>query len=122
MKTLLIGIVMAAVLAIASTASGYDRKPVTISGAHGDGWGQTINNAQQAIRARYRDAGFSYCVGAILADDRANSSWIYGYSRFWDKLVCYVETGSHAAVTFVFDPKGAKQNAYTIYRLRHLNI
>jgi len=122
MKKLLLGVVVVAAFAIASTASGYDRRPVTISAAYGDGWGQTITNAQQAIHARYSDAGFSYCVGAILADDRANSSWIYGYSRFWDKLVCYVQTAPHAAVTFVFDPKGAKQNAYTIYRLRHLSV
>jgi hypothetical protein len=48
-----------------------------------------------------------------------DSSWIHGTTRYWDKLVCLADVGSEY-VTFVYDAKGAKLDAFTIYRLRHL--
>ena len=122
MRGFLLGATLTAMLVHASTATAYEAKPVTIYRAHGDGWGQTISGAQYAIRARYKRVGSSYCVGAILGDDRANSFWVYGTSRWWDKLVCYVQTGPHAAVTFIFDQKSRRVDAYTISRLKHVAV
>jgi hypothetical protein len=118
MKRLLILAALAAVAmsVLASTAAGYDRKPVRMYSLYYDGWGQTITSAEGNLRGRYTGVHSAYCMGAIMIGDESNSSWISGYTRYWDKLVCggYSRTGHLFAL--VYDQKA--RGSWTMYRLK----
>ena len=105
-----------ATLTVASTASGYDRKPVRMYGLSPDGWGQTITSAEINLRRRYTGVHGVYCVGAIMVGAESDSSFVNGYTRYWDKLVCagYSRTGKLFAL--VFDQKS--HGSWTMYRLK----
>ena len=120
MKGVTVLCVAVAVTAIlTSTALAFDREPVRLRQLKPDGWGNSVTGAARDVRARYDSVGTTYCAGVIMVGHEAASSWIHGMTRYWDKLVCLVDEGNDY-VTFVYDPKGAKANAFNIYRLRHI--
>src|SRR5215467_8795344 len=120
MKALIIvGVLVAAVLAFAGTSSAYDHSPITVYGLYADGWGATTSNAAYNLRYRYHGIQPGvYCTGAVIAGDASSSSWIDSNppQRFWDKLVCGGYTRSGHLFTLVYDTKSA--NNWIVYRLR----
>jgi hypothetical protein len=104
----------------ASGASMYDRPPIVLYGLYGDGWGNSTSRAELQLRSRYDGISTVWCTGVIMADDRGNSSWINGYTRYWDKLVCGGSIRSGSQFALVYDAKA--QYSWVIYRVRGVTI
>jgi hypothetical protein len=121
-RAAMLGSCALAALIVASTASSYDRKPIVLYGVYGDGWGQTITAAATNFQSRYHGTRGVYCVGAIINGDEGNSSWITGYVRAWDKVVCAGYARSGHVFTVIYDQKGSGPNAWTIYWLRGATV
>jgi hypothetical protein len=108
-----------AILTVAVGAVGaraYDRQPIVLSGLYGDGWGNSTSKAERALLTRYAGIRTVWCEGVIMAEDRSSSSWLDGYTRYWDKLACGGYTRSGHQFALVYDAKA--QYAWVIYRLR----
>jgi hypothetical protein len=125
MRRTLLLVVLGAVFAVvglgfASAAQSYDRRPVVVSGLRPDGWSMATTHAAAALRNRYSDVGYIYCVGVIMDGYRADSSFVEGSVRYWDKLLCFVDM-PREYISFIYDQKGAKQNTFTIYRMKHFS-
>jgi len=113
-RLVLIALAMVAILAVAAPiAQGFDRAPrYTVSGTP-DYWGLSISQAQSLTRSKYQDAPRVYCEGAWIRGHRADSSWVHGTTRYWDKLVCYaLSPNGKAWAAFVSD---AKKNRIATY-------
>ena len=124
-RTLLLLAVLGAAFAVVgfgfvSVAQSYDRRPVVVSGLRPDGWSMATTHAANALRNRYSDVGYIYCVGVIMQGYRADSSFVEGSVRYWDKLLCFVDM-PREYISFIYDQKGAKQNTFTIYRMKHFS-
>jgi hypothetical protein len=113
----LVFVLMFASLLVATTASAYDRKPVAISNAQLDGSGQTTSSAEKALRGRYPKAKTIRCTGVIVTGHAADSSWLHGTARYWDKLSCIVESSPTAGLSLIYDPKGTK-DGFVVYRVK----
>ena len=102
----------------AAGAPAYDRTPLRLSALVPDGWGQTTTGAQAGLRARYDDVVSVWCGGVIMNGYAADSSWISGTVRVWDKLYCGVKTSDGTQLVMVFDQKGRRTNTYRVYRVK----
>lgn len=108
------------VAAAATTASAFDRPPVPLNGLVADGWGQSTTKAETYLRTRYPGIRGDFCLGVTIPGDAADSSWVIGYTRFWDKLLCFGTTQSRAVFGVVYDAKG--KYSWVIYRLKGATI
>jgi hypothetical protein len=104
----------------ALASSSYDRKPVTVYGLYGDGWGINISDAAYNLKYRYHGITTAYCIGAIMANG-SDSSWLDGNppQRLWDKVACAGYAGGNL-FTLIYDQKGP--NSWVIYRLKGVTI
>jgi hypothetical protein len=105
-----------------SVAQGYDRAPLRVSGLKADHWGIPTTPAERSLRLRYAGISGVYCVGAIMAEDPEDSSFLHGLTRYWDKLACFGRTYTTGSQVFalIFDAKG--QSSWIIYRLKGVSI
>jgi hypothetical protein len=115
---LLVGV---ACVVTAKTAGAYDRSPVTLSGLYADGWGVSITGAEQNLTKRYGGIYRDYCLGVIMKGDAADSWWVHGTTRYWDKVACFGTLYRGGALFgLIYDAKG--QNSFTIYRLHGASV
>jgi hypothetical protein len=114
-------LVALAVAGTASASSSYDRKPATVYGLYGDGWGINISDAAYNLKHRYHGITTAYCIGAIMANG-SDSSWLDGNppQRLWDKVACGGYTAGSTWFTLIYDQKGP--NSWVIYRLKGVTI
>jgi hypothetical protein len=117
-----VGVVAALAAGGASSSSSFDRSPVRVAGLKADSWGQSTTQAESQLRKRYAGITRDYCVGAIMIGDAADSYFVQGMTRYWDKLVCAGTTAStgNAVFALIFDAKG--RNSWVIYRLKGATI
>jgi hypothetical protein len=103
----LIALAVVAVVAVAAPiAQGFDRAPRYTVWGTPDYWGQSISQAQSFTRSKYPAAPRVYCEGAWIGGHRAESSWVHGTTRYWDKLACYaLNPNGKAWTSFVSDAK-----------------
>jgi hypothetical protein len=121
MKALIAIPLVCLVAALATSASAYDRSPVTVPGLHPDDWTQTITNAEWQLHKRYSGIKNTYCVGVIMQGFASDSAVVYGLSRYWDKLLCAGALRRRTGIfSLIFDQKGSE--GWTIYRLRGASI
>jgi hypothetical protein len=105
-----------AALALAGTASSFDRHPIVMRGLRPDGRGQTTTAAQRLLRERYAGVSYDYCVGVIMRGYPTRESyWSRGMTRAWDKLACAGLTYSGRYFTLIFDAKARRR--WVIYRM-----
>ena len=116
--TVLFLLLALAVSVRAAGAPAYDRTPLRLSALVPDGWGQTTTGAEAALRARYDDVVSVWCGGVIMNGYAADSAWISGTVRVWDKLYCGVKTSDGTQLVMVFDQKGRRTNTYRVYRVK----
>lgn len=109
-----------AALAFAATATAYDRSPIHVAGLTPDRWGQSTSKAESLLRGRYAGIRADYCVGAIQIGHEADSSFVNGMTRYWDKLVCAGQTTGGAYFALIYDAKGPQ--SWIIYRLKDVSI
>jgi hypothetical protein len=110
-------VVLAAfVAAVAPSAQAYDRKTATLGGLYPHGWGLPINRAEQFGRSKFPGAEYVYCGGIFMRGYRAESSWIIGMTRYWDKLSCIAQL-KYDWVGFIVDAKGRGHTTY--YSVNH---
>jgi hypothetical protein len=106
------------VLVAGTTASAYDRAPVTLSGLTPDHWGFTNLGAEEDVVDRYRGLRTARCTGVIMVGwPRGRSTWLHGQTRYWDKNVCTGATWSGKRYALVYDAKGDCAKCFRIYRL-----
>lgn len=115
-----VGMIVGVGIRNAGAQPAYDRKPIVLYGLYADGWGNSTSNAEEALLKRYAGIRTVWCTGVIMGDDRENSSWVDGYTRFWDKLACGGYTLSGGTFALVFDAKA--HYSWTIYRLKGVTI
>jgi hypothetical protein len=107
---------------MAGSASAYDRPPIRVYGLGNDQWGQTVTWGANSLKYRYPGIKTTYCFGAIKAGNEANSSWLIGNTRYWDKLVCGGQLDSGSSFALILDQKGPAANNFTIYRLQKATV
>jgi hypothetical protein len=105
-----------------SVAQSYDRAPLRVSGLNADYWGIAVTSGERELRDRYQGISQAYCVGVIMTEDQADSSWVHGLTRYWDKLACFGRTYARGSQVFglVFDAKG--KGSWIIYRLKGASV
>src|SRR5256885_2072399 len=101
---------------LAGMASAYDRTPIHLTGLAPDSWGTSITDAEQMLRGRYSGIDRVWCRGVLMIGYEANSSWVHGLTRYWDKLVCDGFATNGKPFALVFD--GKARYSWTVYRLR----
>lgn len=110
----------AATLSLAAPASSYDRAPIRVAGLTPDSWGFSISRGEAQLESRYRTVQSDYCEGVIMIGHEANSSFINGMTRYWDKLACGGVTRSGQQFALILDAKSA--HGWVIYRLKGVTI
>jgi hypothetical protein len=115
----LVAILAAGALALAAVAQAYDRQPVRLSGLTPDGWGFTNLGAEDDLLDRYRGLRTAWCTGVIMVGwPRADSTWVHGQTRYWDKSACVGTTWSGKRYALVYDAKGNCALCFKVYRVR----
>jgi len=84
-KPIVIGLVF---LLSAGTAAASVGQPVRVTGLTYDGWGSTVAFAETHLKSVDTHIDDISCVGAIIAGNERNSSWVDGGVRYWDKVYC----------------------------------
>jgi hypothetical protein len=105
-----------------SVAQGYDRASLRLTGLKADYWGIAVTPAERELRDRYEGISQAYRVSVIMTEDPADSSWVHGLTRYWDKLACFGRTYARGSQVFglVFDAKG--KGSWIIYRLKGASV
>jgi hypothetical protein len=115
----LVAILAAGALALAAVAQAYDRQPIRLSGLTPDGWGFTNLGAEDDLLDRYPGLRTAWCTGVIMVGwPRADSTWVHGQTRYWDKSACAGTTWSGKRYALVYDAKGNCALCFKVYRVR----
>lgn len=114
--------IIASTLAATPAVAAYDRPPITVSGLAPDIWGQTITNAEDGLRGRFRGIDSVYCTGAMQYGNEGYSSFMRGIYRYWDKLACGGWTRAGHTFALIYDAKGVRSDSWTIYRLKGIGV
>lgn len=111
---------MFVVAALALPALAGARPPLPMSGLTPDRFGATTSGAERNLHIRYPGIRVVFCVGALMRQDAAGSSFVHGLDRYWDKLVCFGQAHDGANYGLVYDQKSL--NGWIIYRLYDASI
>lgn len=118
MKVLLVAATIAAISTGVATAS-ESRQPLIVSGLIADGWGDTSSNDETYLEASYSGISSLTCYGILIKGDFADSSWIRGLDRDWDKFYCFGVANNGKRFSLISDPK---KGARIIYRLHGISL